>query len=57
MTAKWTFMVYIAEMAKVGSSEDLNIVVQLDRARDRLSVHNLPTDPSGQAGAQTGRVI
>lgn len=46
---KWTFMVYIAgdnnldpaalkdiaEMAKVGSSEDLNIVVQLDRARDR----------------------
>ena len=45
----WTFMVYIAgdnnldpaalkdiaEMAKVGSSEDLNVIVQLDRAKDR----------------------
>jgi hypothetical protein len=45
----WTFMVYIAgdnnldpaalqdiaEMAKVGSSKDLNVVVQLDRARDQ----------------------
>ena len=51
MTEKkaWTFMVYIAgdnsldeaalkdiaEMAKVGSSNDLNIVVQLDRATDK----------------------
>jgi hypothetical protein len=47
--AQWTFMVYIAgdnnldpaalkdigEMAKVGSSEDLNVIVQLDRAKDR----------------------
>jgi hypothetical protein len=46
---KWTFMVFIAgdnnldpaalkdiaEMAKVGSSDDLNIIVQLDRANDR----------------------
>jgi len=46
---KWTFMVYvagdnnldpaalkdIAEMAKVGSSEDLNVIVQLDRANDQ----------------------
>ena len=46
---KWTFMVYIAgdnnldpaalqdiaEMAKAGSSEELNIIVQLDRANDR----------------------
>ena len=49
MKAKWTFMVFIAgdndldpaalkdiaEMAKVGSSGDLQIVVQLDRAKDR----------------------
>jgi len=49
MTKKWTFMVYIAgdnnldpaalkdiaEMAKVGSSDDLNVIVQLDRAKDQ----------------------
>ena len=48
-TAKWTVMIYmaadnnldraalrdIAEMASVGSSRNVNIVVQLDRARDQ----------------------
>jgi hypothetical protein len=47
--AKWTFMVYMAgdnnlsdagdmdldEMRAVGSSPDVNVVVQFDRARDR----------------------
>ena len=46
--AKWTFMVFIAgdnnlgpaalkdiaEMSKAGSSKDLNVIVQLDRAKD-----------------------
>ena len=50
-TAKWTVMVYMAgdnnlesaamtdlkEMAKVGSTSDVNIVVQLDRERDNIT--------------------
>ena len=49
--AKWTVMVYMAgdnnlesaamvdlkEMAKVGSTSDVNIVVQLDRERDNIT--------------------
>ena len=49
--AKWTIMVYMAgdnnlesaamvdlkEMAKVGSTADVNIVVQLDRERDNIT--------------------
>jgi len=50
-TAKWTFMVYmagdnnldgaalrdIAEMARAGSTKDVNILVQLDRIEDNLT--------------------
>ncbi|PIP08843.1 MAG: hypothetical protein COX51_02100, partial [Syntrophobacteraceae bacterium CG23_combo_of_CG06-09_8_20_14_all_50_8] len=49
--AKWTVMVYmagdnnldgaalrdIAEMAKVGSTKDVNVLVQLDRIEDKLT--------------------
>jgi len=49
--AKWTFMVYmagdnnldgaalrdIAEMARAGSTKDVNILVQLDRIEDNLT--------------------
>jgi len=59
----WTFMVYIAgdnnldpaaltdigEMAKVGSSKDLNVVVQLDRARDRKTRRLYITKGGGYA--------
>ena len=61
--AKWTFMVYIAgdnnldpaaltdigEMAKVGSSKDVNVVVQLDRARDRKTRRFYITKGGGYA--------
>ncbi len=50
-TAKWTFMVYmagdnnldgaalrdIAEMARAGSTKDVNVLVQLDRIEDNLT--------------------
>ena len=58
---KWTFMVYIAgdnnldpaalqdisEMAKAGSSEDLNIIVQLDRANDQKTRRFYITEGGG----------
>ncbi len=58
---KWTFMVFIAgdnnldpaalrdiaEMAKVGSSEDLNVIVQLDRANDQKTRRFYITEGGG----------
>ena len=54
--AKWTFMVYmagdnnldgaalrdIAEMARAGSTKDVNILVQLDRIEDNLTSSSVP---------------
>jgi hypothetical protein len=51
MKAKWTVMIYmagdndldpaalddIAELARVGSSEDVNVLVQLDRDKDLMT--------------------
>ena len=59
--AKWTVMVYmagdnnldgavlrdIAEMAKVGSTRDVNVLVQLDRIEDKLTRRFRITEGSG----------